>query len=171
MTSSQLATLRAAIDADTALAALPRTSDAAATISAAFNLDASPTFYVWRTRVTKNDIVSSTSRASTTFSWSGAGGFIARSVGEQAAWSELFGVDSTIDPSQPAVRAAFADIFSGSGAAAINNRTHMGSVCRRLATRFERLYATGTGTDDTSAGTLVLEGPLSPQDVISARNL
>lgn len=171
MTSAQLQTLRVAIDADPALAALPNNSDTAVAIADAFNVTATPAFYVWRTSITKADIVEHTSRAGTTFSWSGTGGFIARSAGEQAAWAELFGVDGTVDPSQASVRAAFADIFSGTGAAAVNNRTHMGSVCRRLATRFERLYATGAGTDDTSAGTLVLEGPLTAQDVTSARNL
>jgi hypothetical protein len=48
LTPAQLTTLKAAINADPALAALPQTPDAAYAIANAFNAPASPTAYVWR---------------------------------------------------------------------------------------------------------------------------
>lgn len=137
-----------------------------ALIANAFNLFATPDFWVWRTRVTKDELVTSVSVDGTTFSWTGTG-FITRSQGERDAWRELFSAEGTVNPSLANVRTAFTDIFSGGTAPAPANRTHLATVARRRATRLERLFATGTGST-ASPGLLVIEGVLTGLDVAHA---
>jgi hypothetical protein len=135
-------------------------------IADAMNAINSPDFWVWRTKVTKEEITGMVSIDGTSFTWTG-NGFIGRTVQELLAWQELFStVDGTVNPSLPHMRAAFADIFSGTGNAA-SNRAHLAVVGRRKATRFERLFATGTGSAP-SPGVLMLEGELDYLDIARA---
>jgi hypothetical protein len=166
LTSAQKLVIRNAIAADPVLAALPNNSDGSVEIAAALNLDASPDFWVYKTRLAREDVVGGTSGDGTTFTWAGAG-YITRAQGERDAFSEIFALGSC-NPSMPNVRAAFTDIFSGTGNAAAN-RTHIANVQRRKASRFEKLFATGTGST-ASPATLVLEGPISYQEIDEARN-
>lgn len=167
LTPAQNATLKADIIADGTLNAQPMNSDGAFAIAAAYNLQAAPDFWVWRTSVTKSEIVQKTSQDSTVFAWTGTG-FITRSVGEQAAWRELF-ENGACNPSLPNTRQAFQDIFSGGTAPAPANRTHLLAVARRKATRIEKLFATGTGSTASPAA-MVIEGSISYQDAEAARN-
>jgi hypothetical protein len=168
LTTAQLQPLKAAIDADPELSALPLNDDAAFAIAAAFNLAAAPDYWVWKSSVPKGELVNGVGPEGTTFNWTG-NGFITRSVGEQTAWRELFNGTNTVNPSQANVRQAFADIFSGTGNAAAN-RTHLLAMARRKATRAEKLFATGTGST-ASPAVMGFEGSVSYQDVTSARNL
>lgn len=168
LTLSQLAALRADILADPAFASIPNTPDGAFEIAGAYNANAAPEFWVWRTRVTKDEYVNAEGPDGTTFSWTGSG-FIGRSVGERDAWRELFSISGIVNPSQPNVRQAFVDIFSGSTSPAPANRTHLAAVSRRKATRAEKLFATGVGTT-ASPGTLTFEGTLTYTDVLLARS-
>lgn len=68
----------------------------------------------------------------------------------------------------PSNRAFFDDVFSGAGGT--NTRAALLVLWKRLATRIEKLFATGTGSDAVPA-TLVFEGEVSVQDIIEARNL
>jgi hypothetical protein len=131
-----------------------------------YNQAASPAFWVWKTRVSKDELTNGVGPEGTTFTWVG-NGFITRSAGEQAAWRELFSVDGTVDPSQANVRQAFADIFSGTGNAAAN-RTHLLAMSRRLSTYGEALYATGTGSTAAPA-TLTFRGQITGTDVGQSR--
>lgn len=167
LTAAQLQALKTDILADPALAGQPNNSDGAFAIAAAYNLAAVPDFWVWRTSVTKEELVQSASVDGTTFSWTGAG-FITRSVGERDAWRELFGEGGTCNPSLANVRQAFQDIFSGGTAPAPANRTHLATVARRKALRGEKLFATGTGST-VSPAVMAVEGNLSYQDVQTAR--
>jgi hypothetical protein len=129
-----------------------------------YNALANPVFWGWRSSVTKDELVNSVGPDGTTFTWVG-NGFITRSVGEQAAFREMFDVNGAVNASRVNVRNAFGDIFSGTGNA-LANRTHLLAVARRQATRVERLFATGTGSIATP-GTFVVEGALSINDVIA----
>lgn len=174
MTPAELAALKAAIDADPTLSALPRDPDGNFAIAAAFNLPASPDYWVWRTNVTRKEAVETTSTdadgvTSRSFNWTGAG-FIGRSQGERDAWRELWNHSGQVNAALPSVRQAFLDIFSGPTAPAPSNRQHLSNVSRRLATRGEKLYAQGTGTA-ASPATMTLEGSISAQDIETARNL
>ena len=168
LTPAQKATLKAHIDASGDLNVYPNTNDGNATIAGLLNLDAAPTFWAWRTSVSKAEYTQTTSVDGTTFNWTGAG-FITRAQGERDAWRELFGEDGTVNPSLSNVRQAFADIFSGGTVPAPANRTHLSTVSRRVATRGERVFATGTGSTATP-GFFTLEGTLTRVDVEEARN-
>jgi hypothetical protein len=162
LSSAQLSTLKTWLNAN-----VPNQDDFQATNT--INATASPDFWVWKSSVTKDELVNSTGPDGTTFAWTGAG-FITRSAGEQAAWRELFSVGGTVDPSKSNVRQAFADIFSGGTAPAPANRTHLLAVARRKATVFERTLATGTGST-ASPAVMGVEGPATMQNVVDARSL
>lgn len=166
LTTGQLTTLKADIIADGTLNAQPQNSDGAFAIAAVYNQIVAPDFWVWKSSVTKNDFTTGVSVDATTFIWVG-NGFITRSVGEQAAWQELFNGSGGVNPSLANVRQAFTDIFSGTGNAA-SNRTHLATMARRKATRAEKLFATGTGSTGSPA-VMAVEGNLSYQDVQAAR--
>lgn len=152
------------------LANLPNSGDQE--IADALNAMSAPSWYVWRTNVLKSEYTNSVGPEGSTFAWSGAGGFIPRSAGEQNAWRELFNGTLSVDPSKSNVRQAFADIFSGSGVSAVANRAHMTGVSRRRATVGEKIFATGTGTTG-SPGTMAIgcEGDVTVQNVVDALSL
>ena len=157
MTPAQLTTLKNDIIADPTLNAKPNNSDGALDIANAYNLNASPNFTVWKTAV---PIVE---------------------VGQKFNGSELAGLTTAnntrlqtialyldvVNPSIPDNRQFFDDVFSGAGG--VNTRAALLALWKRLATRGEKLYATGTGSDPSPA-TMTFEGPVSPADVTAARN-
>ena len=73
LTPPQLATLKTDILADATLNAFPNTADGAFEITTAYNIVASPDFWVWRTSVTKDELVAGVSVDGTTFNWHGHG--------------------------------------------------------------------------------------------------
>ena len=168
LTAAQLTTLKADIAASE-FSGLPLNDDSSFAIASAYNLPASPDFWVWRTSVSKAEYHHATSVDGTVFNFTGAG-YITRSAGERECWETLFNGDGFANPSLANVRQAVADIFSGATAPAPANRTHLLTVSRRKATRFEKLFATGTGSTGSPA-TMVLEGAVTYGDVSTARNL
>lgn len=120
-------------------------------------LTSSPAFIVWKSIVSVQDIIAATS-------FSGTGGFIARSAGERDAYLALTARDS-LNPSLSNIRTAFADIFSGSGQGAIDTRNAFLSISKRTATRLERLFATGTGSDASPAN-MTFEGVTTFDEVL-----
>jgi hypothetical protein len=169
LTTAQQATLKAHIAASPDLNIYPNNSDGAFEIARLLEQTASPDFWVWRTSVEKKEVVQQQGRTGTSFVWAG-NGFIGRSAGELECWNQLFNSSLTCNPSLPNVRQAFVDIFSGTGNAA-TNRTHLDAIARRKANRLEKLFATGTGGDTSAtAGTMVVEGRISYQEVEAARN-
>lgn len=163
LTPAEQARLRADIAADPTLGQLPHTSASADEICAAYNATATPLYWVYKTSLSKEEIVGVTSVEGTAFIWAG-NGFIGRSNGELVAWQELFMGDrgpGVCNPSLTNVRQAFSDIFSGVGNAA-SNRAHLANVWRRTATRLEQLFAgqPGNGTTGTPA-TMTVIGPLT----------
>lgn len=156
LTPAQQATLKAAIIADEALNAQPNNSDGAFAIAAALNALASPAFLVWKSSVPTKD-------CKTAMIWTE---FIARSAGEREAWTFMLS-NGVINPSDANVRQGIADIFSGAGGA--TSRTNLLAISKRNATRAEKIFATGTGSDAVPA-VMGREGALSYQDVEDARN-
>ena len=176
LTPQQQATLKADIIANGDLNSQPNNSDGAFEIARLYNLLASPDYWVWRTSVSKAELVQTTSVDGTTFSWVGTG-FITRSQGERDAWRELFNDQGLCNPSLASVRTSFTDIFSGATAPAPANRTHLAAIGRRKCTRVEKLFAVDTPGSGAGRGTTAdpdtmgFEGPLSYQDVELARQL
>lgn len=153
LTAAQRATLLAGIVASPDLAQL-RTDGNLAGLAAALNAVASPSFTVWKSMVTITQI------------------------GDNIVATELAGLSSLnstrlqtivalsaegVNPSLADRRAFFDDIFSGSGGA--GTRAKLLILWKRLATRLEKLFATGTGSDAVPA-TMTVEGSISDTDLI-----
>lgn len=155
LTTAQLAALKADILADPVLSAKPMNSDGAFDIASAYNLDASPAFVVWKSSVSAQEIMSNG------FIWTAVDSL---TVGKARIWDWMTRYGS-INPSKANVRQGLADCFGGASAMATAIMPHL----KRNATRAERLFASGTGSD-ASPGSMGFEGNLSYQDVEAARN-
>ena len=162
LTTQQNAALKAAIIADATLNALPNTIDSAFEIAAAFNTEASPAFYVWRSSVTVDEIMQNG------FDWTRVDNL---TIGKARIW-EWMTAAASLHPNQANVRAGFLAVFTTAGD--LSNRNAIATHIQRLATRAEKLFATGAGTASTDqfAGpaTMGFEGALSYQDCFTARN-
>lgn len=156
LTTAQQATLKADILADPTFSAMPNNDDSNFAIAAAYNLAASPTWTVWKSAV-------STAEVKDSVNWTE---YIGRSAGERAAF-ELMVSNGIINPSRANVRQGLTDIFSGAQGATTRNA--LLAISKRSATRAEKLFSTGTGSD-ASPATMGFEGTLSYQDVSAARN-
>jgi hypothetical protein len=164
LTDAQLPTLKTAIDAETDPDfVVMRNAGATQEMADWFNADSTST--VWRTRLTESEIVSDTSPDATVWNWTD---YINTSVAEKMAWERMFNGDFSINPSLAQVRSGIGDIFSGPQGA--NQRTHLLAMGKRLATKAEWLYATGTGTTG-DPGTMDFEGNLTNTDVAKALQL
>ncbi len=154
LSSSQQALLKTAIQGSGDTNALLVSGDLGGLL-ALLNTVASPDFWVWRTFVADAEIYEATTADLTTWSWSI---YIARSQGERDAWRQMVNMKGGLNAALANVRQGVADIFSG--APGLAQRTHLLTIGRRLSTRFEKVFATGTGST-ASPGTLLLEGPLN----------
>jgi hypothetical protein len=170
LTSQQLAAIKADILASPDLASQPANTDGDFEIARLYNLEASPAFYAWKTKLLRHDVTDKAGPSGTTFDWgTQSGNYIQRSQGERDCWREIWNTSLSCDPSSPRVREAFDNIFSGAGAGAVNNRAHILAMSRRLASRIEKLLATGTGST-ASPATMGYEGPINYRDIGTARS-
>lgn len=155
LTPNQRTALKADIAADPTISGLPVNSDTSAAIADLYNQASSPAFTVWRTSVGTDEIMS------TGFIWTVVDGM---TVGKARIWEWMMSL-GTLNPSKANIRQGLVDAF-GAGSAMANAIT---PTLKRVATRAERLFATGTGSDGTP-GLLTFEGALSSHDVDDARN-
>jgi hypothetical protein len=133
-------------------------------IVAAYNANAAPDYWVWRTSLTKKEIVEATTEDATTFSYTI---HIARSQGERDTWTSV--IPDPMNPSLLNLRQGFADIYSGAGGAA--QRTHLLAIARKRATRIQKLLLTPAGTSPGSTGnpqTMLYTGVIDNADVALA---
>ena len=162
LTPAQNATIKAAILADPTLNAQPNNSDGAFAIAAALNQNAVPDFFVWRTSVTPIEIMQNG------FDWTRIDNL---TVGKARIWEFMMST-GVVNPSLANVRSGINATFT-SGADAATRQAAF-NHCQRLATRAEKLLATGLGTTTTDQGVgpavMGFEGYLSYQDVDTARN-
>ena len=158
LTTAQAQALKADVEADPAFASVPHNSDGAFAVAAAYNLAASPAFIVWKTSVNQDEITQNG------FTWAEVDNL---SVGKARIWEWLFDNTSrSFNPAKANVRAGIVECWSGT-AGKLAVQAAVFSHCKRNATRAEKLFATGTGTDATPA-TMGFEGQLSYADVQSA---
>jgi hypothetical protein len=157
LTPSQLTTLKNDINADPVLSVIPNNDDGAFQIAEVYNTIAVPNYIVWKTNVP-------TKECKKAMVWTE---YIARSAGERDAWIFMLS-NGFINAADVNVRQGILDIFSGPGG--VNTRANLTALAKRAATRAEKLFATGTGTD-ASPSTMSFEGNLSYQDVLTARAL
>ena len=123
-------------------------------LAAHLNGTASPAFTVWKTSVAKEVV----GRAFNTTELAGLTSLNTQRLQNLAAWF------STFNPSLASDRAFFDDVFSGAGGA--NTRAALLVLWKRLATRAERVFATGTGSDAVP-GLIVSEGPISTDELVN----
>jgi hypothetical protein len=157
LTTEQLQALKADIAADHAFDAIPHNSDGAFAVAAAYNAEASPAFYVWRSNVTAQEW-----RAAII---GGGGAVQLDALTGSKREALLWAVGESLNPSVAAVRAALDD-FCGS-----QNTLKAAIVAaeKRKAKRIEKLFATGTGSEAVPA-TLGYEGQIPYDEVLNAWN-
>ena len=152
---AQKTNLLAAIAADPVLAAFPNTNDGAFEIAQLLNFDSNPAFVVWRSNYNPLQIREAITSAATQLD----------NLTASKRQSLLWWAEGTYDMGKVATRAAVTDFTNGF--ATLQNALLDGG--KRTALRIEGILATGTGTQ-ADPGKLVLEGPISYQDVFEARS-
>lgn len=161
LTTQQLQMLKADIAADPVLSAFPNNSDGSVEIAKAYNTKAVPDFTLWKKFVPmgevgtamKNDDIADLTTADTNR---------LQVMGQYSG--------GAFNASLADTRTGFDDIFSV--AAAADTRASLAALWRRLATRGEKLFATGTGTNAAPATSAFEDGwTLTYQDVDAARAL
>lgn len=177
LTTAQQQALKADIAADVTLNALPNNSDSSFAIAAAYNTVG--TFVVWKSSTSAADIfdqivwanMTPADTPDTTQIW------LNRNMQCQSKQlnlqTMLVGRDQ-VNSGKANVRTGLQDALTNvpSGAAgALQSAgwTNVRLTMQRNATRAEKLFATGTGTQGSPA-VLVFEGSLSYQDIDAARN-
>lgn len=180
MTPTQLATLKAYIDATPELAAIPANLDGSYAVAAAMNLDASPAFTVWRTNVPVDEITNQIAWANLTPADApdGTQAWANRSLacqGKQFNLQLIIAGRALIPGNLANIRTGLQDALTGvpsgtGGATQAANWVGVRDALKRNATVFEKVFAAGTGSF-ASPATMALEGPVSPGDVATARSL
>lgn len=159
MTTEQKATLKAYIEADATLNALPRNSDGYLDMARLLNLEATPAFTVWKTSVPVDDIMRNG------MDWTRVDNL---TNGKARIWDWMTRLGS-FNPSKTNVRAGIDAAWVGT-AADLSVRASVYAHCKRNATVFEKLFATGAGTDVNPA-TMVLESPIAYQEIEAIFNV
>lgn len=156
LTDAENAIVKAYVEADQVLNALPNNSDGAFVIVYALSVIANPAWIVWKSSVSRKEILQNG------FDWTRLDNL---SVGKARVWSDIF-VDGSLNASKANVRAGIDSVWVGTtGDLAV--RTAVYIHCKRSATILEKLLSTGTGTDAVPA-TMTVEGAISYSDVQSA---
>lgn len=153
MTKAQLLTFKAAIlaESDPTFVTYRNANDK---VSMAAFYNGASTTVVWKTSVSKKDVI-----ANAAFDWTRVDNL---SVGKARIWDQLFSVGN-IDASQANVRAGIDATWTGTQADQ-NVRAGVYVQCKRFATKYEKLFAVGTGSDAVPA-TMVLEGAIDSDHI------
>lgn len=155
LTPEQKTTLVAAIQADITANAFYTNGDLTG-LADYLNAAATPAYIVWRTAVSQPEIMLNG------FDWTRVDNL---SVGKARIWEWMFdNPQNAINPSKVNIRAGIDATWVGTQAD-LSVRAAVYVHCKRPASRFEQLFATGTGTDAVPA-TMTLEGPLATGDLI-----
>jgi hypothetical protein len=163
LTLSQLTALKNSIAADGVLSLQPNNSDGNTVIANAYNLAASPSFTIWRKSVALAEIAKKINGTE-------LAGLSSLNHTRFQTIITLTNASGGLDASLADQRQFFDDIFSGAGGA--TTRASLLVLWKKLATRVEKLFSSGTGSDavpattDTNVGQNFL---LTATDVEQAR--
>ena len=153
LTPAQLQTLKAAILAETTPAFVAfRAAGDKFSMAAWYN--GASTTVVWKTSVSKAEIIQSPA-----FDWTRVDNL---SVGKARIWDEMFSVGN-INSASANIRAGIDATWVGTQAD-LNVRAAVYAACKRFASRVEKLFVAGTGTD-ASPAVLTFEGNVSSSDI------
>ena len=165
LTPQQLQQLQADIAADPVLSQVPHTSDGALEVADAYNAQASPVFWVWKTSLLEQDVYETTSPDNPTWSWAT---YKAQTVQDRDSWARMFN-PGLVNPSLRQTRDGWTAIFGGQGAS-LQQVNFLLALARRPARRIEALLyvpTLGTGTPASPAN-MGYEGTISGSDVEQA---
>lgn len=152
LTTNQLQTIKADINADPTLLAYWQAGNPAA-VAAAYNV-AEPTFYVWKTSLSPEEYNEATV-------WTEVD---ALTAGKARIWEWVTkNLSSAINPSKFNIRQGLADCWASN----TTTRTNLLTIGKRTANRIEKLLATGTGTEGAPA-TMTFEGSIQWPDINAA---
>lgn len=157
LTAAQLQTLKADIENDPVLSAIPSTPDGAFAIADIYNADATPGYVVWRTSVNADEIMGNG------FVWTAVDG-LTNGKARIWEWMTRFG---SINPSKANIRQGLNDAFGVGSAMANAIAPHL----KRNASRIEKLFASGGSGTSGSPATMAYEGPISAQEIDLARSV
>jgi len=162
LTLTQQQTLKAYIEADGTLNAFPLNGDGAFAISQLLNMQASPDYVVYKNEVMTDDVGEAVNYVAVE----------AMTTGNQDRIKTFYLMNPvSFNPSRTDIRAFWDQTFSGAlGGQGANTRAALEALWRRLATRFETIYAAGSGTT-ANPSTLGVVGPVSYPEIEAARNL
>lgn len=136
LTPAQLNALKTLIQTDPELSLIGNTTDGNVAIAVILNQAATPTRVVWRTRVSRREILQND-----LFDWTRLDNL---SVGKARIWTDIF-VDGTINPSKANVRSGISTVWTGT-APDVAVRDAILAQCKKNATRAQALFSAGTGT-------------------------
>lgn len=159
MTPAQLLTIKADILANPDLVVAPLGSDGADAIAKKYNAEAVPAFTVWKTSVSIREIGEAMNSTE-------VGGLTTANSNRLMVMQSYS--DGFFNPSRADTRAGFDGVFGGAGG--VLTRAALLVLYKRKATRLEKLFALGTGTDPAPA-TMAFEGLVTYGDIETARNL
>jgi len=162
LTAAQLPTLKSAINAETDPTFVGYRTNGQNGLMAAFYNAAHASFVVYKSSVTIADVGKAINYVA----------FEALTTANLEKINTFTRVNmQTFPPSKADIRTFWSNVFSGAlGGQGQATRDALDALWRRLATRGERLYATGTGTT-VDPGVLVFEGNINDIDVQNAINL
>lgn len=161
LTTAQQTALKTYIDSVPEWAVLPNDSGSALTIAQALQAEASPDFIVWRSSVSKDEIMQNG------FDWVQVDNL---TVGKARIWDWMFdNGQKSFNPSKVNVRAGIDEAWKGTSAMLAVRATVYGH-CKRKANILEKVLATGTGST-ASPATMGYEGAVAYWDVQAARSL
>lgn len=155
LTVEQQLILKNYVLADGTLNALPHSADGAFVIKDAIALPFSPAWTVWKTDVSRLEVLQNG------FDWTRLDNL---SIGKARIWSDIF-VYGSLNASKLNVRAGIEAVWVGT-AADLAVRAAVYVHCKRSANILEKILSTGTGTDETPA-TMGFEGTISYLEVFS----
>jgi hypothetical protein len=158
LTTQQLATLKAFILADSVMSTMPNNQDGDYDIAVLLNKPATPSFTVWKTSVPVDEIMRNG------MDWTRVDNL---SVGKARIWDWMTRLGQ-FNPSKTNIRAGIDATWVGT-TADLAVRDTVYTHCKKDATVFEKLFATGTGTI-ASPATVTFDTPVSQNEVNSARN-
>lgn len=162
LTDAQLLLFRTALLAETDQELVAYRTNGQTPLIAEWYSRFTPTYWVWRSDVSRSEIYNNISPDGTTWNWTT---YKNQGATEQNAWVQMFMGDRA-DFSKANLRAGVAAIFAGS-AQANAQRDHVLSMGRRLARKIEQIMAVGAGTTLAPAS-MGYEGQLSEYDVTRA---
>lgn len=159
LTPTQLTTLKAAILAETDSAFVAfRQANNEDGMAAFYNAATSPAFVAWLSSVTRDAVTVEG------FDWTQVDNL---TNGQARIWDLLFDTQSkAINASEPGKRSAISECWKGT-AAKVAVATFVLSKCKRTATRGEKVFASGVGSD-ASPAVMSFEGVLTAQNISDA---